>query len=239
MGNVGSAWRRSQRVLDLAHSLGDRNIEVLGFRLRAFIASGVGWRNLTEEVAAQVDEIADSIGEDEAVSFSALCRGLFYFGAEEWDTAEKFLSKAHKGFSRSGQPTSDLKARIYLSLLNFHRGHTESAIDEMKEILEISTSQKVMLLNPVARLASYAIDSPTEHAPQAAEILLGFESQGRYLDLVEWGYLGLLDRNGQKQIRSYMLNAVQRIADSLDDVQLRREFLGFPRTRKALLAIQR
>ena len=239
MGNVGSAWRRSQRVLDLAHSLGDRNIEVLGFRLRAFIASGVGWRNLTEEVAAQVDEIADSIGEDEAVSFSALCRGLFYFGAEEWDTAEKFLSKAHQGFSRSGQPTSDLKARIYLSLLNFHRGHTESAIDEMKEILEISTSQKVMLLNPVARLASYAIDSPTEHAPQAAEILLGFESQGRYLDLVEWGYLGLLDRNGQKQIRSYMLNAVQRIADSLDDVQLRREFLGFPRTRKALLAIQR
>ena len=242
LGNVGSAWRRSKRVLDLAQNLGDKNIEVLAFRLRAFIASAVGWRDLTDRSASKVEEIAESIGEDEAISFAALCRGLFHFGAEEWDEAERFLSKARQDFAKSGQPTSELKARIYLSLLQLQRGNKSAAAHELSGIHEISTSQKVTLLEPVARLASLLVNTSTEHpvSGEVIRILSDFESRGRYLDLIEWGCLGLSLGNGaRKQVRTHMLNAVQRIAESLDDVQLRREFLGFPRTKKALLALQR
>jgi len=240
LGDIGSAWRRSTRVLDLAQKLKDKNIEVLAFRLRAFIASGVGWRGLTEDSATKVDEIAKSIGEDEAISFAALCRGLFYFGAEEWKEAEECLLKASAGFQKAGQPTSELKAKIYLSLLDHLRGETDLASREIKDILKQLNEHKVILLQPIADLALAMTSSSEGIAPaELARILSDFAFRGRYLELIEWGSLGLKEKAAQKQIRGHMLNAVQRIADSLDDVQLRREFLSFPRTKKALLAIQR
>jgi tetratricopeptide (TPR) repeat protein len=238
LGKVGSAWRRAQRVLDLSKSLSDVNLEILGHRLRVFVASNVGLANELNESAARARAVGERIGEKEILAFVFHYSGVFHLGNEEFEEASRCFDRAREAYSRLGQKGGELKSRLYLLISQGQSQFDLDGVEELKGIQEEAQRNNLILLVPITKLARLILDQEfrTRNPGQAAEILLAFWDEGRLIDLLQWASLGLLPSKGgvNPEMRGKVLSAVQKIADSLDDAQLRREFLAFARTRRTL-----
>jgi tetratricopeptide (TPR) repeat protein len=238
LGRVGSAWRRAQRVLDLSQSLSDVNLEILGHRLRVFIASNVGLREELEESAELARAAGERAGEREISAFVFQYYGVFHLGNEHFEEASECFERAREAYRILGQEGGELKSRLYLLIAKGKSQFGDDGVEELGRIQKEAQRKHQILLVPITKLAQLILDQEfrARNPGQAAKILLGFWSEGRLLDLLHWASLGLLPARGgvDLELRGKVLSAVQKIADSLDDAQLRTEFLGFARTRKTL-----
>jgi hypothetical protein len=65
-------------------------------------------------------------------------------------------------------------------------------------------------------------------------------AQGRLLELIEWFPILFAGISGEEKLllKNRAIGIIQRAANSLDDYDLRREFLEFPRIKKTLLLIR-
>jgi hypothetical protein len=190
--------------------------------------------------AEQMTELAVSVGEKESLSVASRCLGIYAMGTENWSAAIQYLQDAVAIMRELGRLDSETETQLLLSL-SLHRQDGQSgALEDIARIEDIVNSGKIPKLSPLVALAKSEIERGRHAGEEAAEAVETLWNHGRVVDLVEltpWAF-GVFTARQRKVVKKKLLSAVERIASSLDDALLRKQFLAFPVAKKALQVVR-
>lgn len=235
LGNLGASLKCSQEMISTAEELGDVNLLIQAHRLRAFVGAYGGWRELVERSSRAVEGVGREIGADEALSFLDYCAGLFFYGEHAWKEASDRFESALVGARETGQAGHVLKIRTLMTVVNSKLGRSENdnTLEEIESELRLGRNPA---LEPMVSLAR-ALDSRSISEADWIEALDQMWDHGRLMEFLEWApsIAGIVGKQGPINLRKRIVNIVQRAANSLDDTELRKQFLSSKRVRFALL----
>jgi hypothetical protein len=204
-------------------------------RLRAFVGAYGGWREIVEDSYQIVGRLGREIGAEEALSFLDYCAGLFFFGERAWKEAIEKLESALEKARDTGQAGHALKIRLLISVVNNKLGRREED-DDLKETEAELMSGRYPALEPIVKL-SRILNRGLRSDAEGEEVLNQMWDHGRLMEFLEWapGIRGEVTGQSPINLRKRIVNIVQRAANSVDDTELRKQFLSSKRVRFALL----
>ena len=137
-----------------------------------------------------------------------------------------------------GKIDNELEAGLLAVIAHFRQHRNASIMKDVTEISERLKSGSFPLLVPIADLVRSEVSGKQKAAAIGSLDVLW--NSGRLLDFLYWSPVVLqgVSDDATGPLRGRIVNIVQRVAGSLDDHKLKREFLEFPRIRDALLAVR-
>ena len=240
LGNLGGALRRVEEYLQAASKFDDHDMEVQGHRLLARIAAHGGFE---EKLASSIDFLQKSASKDRKKAYVARAdfyAGIFNMGKADWNVASDFFQSALSVLQELGRVDDMLEAQLYLSIAKFRaNSETPSSEQVSKLMAKIEVAPRFLPIMVLAK-AEMSEDSDDRMEAEAIGAIENLWLEGRCLDIVEWAsaIVGRISTSGRARAKGKLLSAVQRIANSIDDASLKKQFLSLPRTQEALTAIK-
>jgi len=231
LANLGSALRKARAYREIAERNEDQNLLAQASRLFAFLGSRAGWHQFMSEAKGMVR--GEALTESSA--FVKFCEGQYELGLGNFQEAAILLSQSATEMSRLGDEDNELRARLLLDYANHQVGSSS------QDSLEMRSFDKFPSLAWIAGLLRSARSGEKTIATVFSQTSQEFWVHGRFMELLDW--FPLLIRNlsdeERQQLKSRAISIIQRAASSLDDYDLRREFLEFPRIKEALLLVRK
>jgi protein kinase-like protein len=231
LANLGSALRKALAYRELAERNEDKNLLAQASRLLAFLGSLGGWGRFIREGKLLIGGESST----ESSSFLKLCEGQYELGMGNHDRAAVLLAETAREMKELGEKDSEVKARILLFLAD-----RERKLDPTDDLDLLGTVDRFPSLGLIAGLV-HAEMNPSA-APPGIVAAAGVDlwEKGRFMELIEWFPLlfGRLSGADKQILKGRAINIIQRAASSLDDHDLRREFLEFPRIKRILLLVR-
>jgi serine/threonine protein kinase len=229
LANLGSALRKASTYKDLATRIEDRNLLAQASRLIAFLGSQGGWRKLLDEAK----ELSDEKDVSESSAFRRLCEGEYQLGLGLYESAAELLDESARQMKQLGEKDSEIRARLLLAFCDHQLG---------KAVVDRINAQDLDRFPPLRLLAQLIHELTSKKTSSVVYSRISSElwTEGRLIELVEWFPVIFAELSGSEKqlLKSRTIGIIQRAASSLDDYDLRREFLEFPRIKRALLLIR-
>ena len=229
LADIGSALRKASNYRNLAVRNEDQALLAQASRLMAFLGSQAGWKSLLLEAESLIGQKELS----ESAAFLKLCRGEYQLGMGLHESAAELLAESAKEMRALGEKDSEVRARLLLAFCNRQLGRQIDNDDEVD-------SERFPSLGALALLIRSELESKDNQRKAYDRISSELWGQGRLIELIEWFPTLFTGSSGAEKIllKNRAISIIQRAANSLDDHDLRREFLEFPRIKKTLLLIR-
>jgi len=230
LANLGSALRKATMYQELAVRNEDRTLLAQASRLVAFLGSQGGWKKLLLEAKT----LSDQKDLTEGSAFLKLCEGEYQMGMGLYESAAELLAESAGEMEQLGEKDSEIRASLLLDFCIHQIG------GQVVDRVEDSELERFPSLRPLALLVQAERESKGTQVKAFSMISSELWTQGRLMELTEWFPIILAGLSGgdRQLLKNRTISIIQRAASSLDDYDLRREFLEFPRIKKTLLLIR-
>jgi tetratricopeptide (TPR) repeat protein len=235
LGSPGSALSRRDFLLHIGRELDDGLLIEAHHRLGLYLGSLVGLRSLAEASAEAMAKFSSM----HYAPYIAESLGLLELGSENWESARDQFAQAANGYRSLSRWDSEAACQAYGVLADVKMGCRVAAAEKCRAARAFFDQGKYPFFHPRMLLIGCEA-GPETTSPGVDEAFSELQAEGRAVDLVMWAPLLTqhCSPEGQVEVRKSILAAVKQIADSLESATLRKEFLSYPRTRTALLAVQ-
>jgi len=222
--------RKATMYQELAVKNEDENLLAQASRLVAFLGSQGGWKKLLLEAKA----LSNQKDLTESSAFLKLCEGEYQMGLGLYESAAELLAESAGDMEQLGEKDSEFRARLLSDFCVHQIG--KPVVDRVPD----SELERFPSLRPLALLVKAERESKGTQPRAYSMISSELWTQGRLMELVEWFpiILARLSGGDRQLLKTRTISIIQRASSSLDDYDLRREFLEFPRIKKALLLIR-
>jgi hypothetical protein len=235
LGRLGSSMRRRRALLTRGEVVGDDALVTQCSRLGMYLGCRAGFSDLVirafEEMTA-----AEKLRQS---GFTDDCLGLLDSGAGRWELAHDRFGSAVENYRHRGIADAEALSSVFLALACWRLNKPDLARTHFQHGAHFLQTGKYPFAQPIFRLIGWELGwEPPGGALQ--EVVESLAAEGRLMDLGMWG-TELIHHSPEDQrllTQKTVLAAITQIADSLESADLKREYLSFPRTKAALLAVR-
>ncbi len=235
LGHLGPVLRRQARLLERGRRSEDHVLLTQCYRLGMFLGCRAGFPDL---IAGSLQAMAEAERWRHS-GFIDECLGLLDSGAGRWESARDRFHNSVLGYRRSGMADAEAMSSVLLALAHWKLDAPDVARTHFQVGADFFQTGKFPFAQPVFRIIGWELgwEAPGD-AP--GELMKSLKSEGRQMDLATWGVELIRSSHATQRllIQKAVLAAITQIADSFESADLKRDYLLFPRTRAALLAVR-